>query len=151
MNADELTNYLHNHIPLSAAMQVRVAACQEDGVSVAAPLAPNINHRNTAFGGSLASIATLAAWSLLHLRLTQLGIDARLVIKRSSMNYTAPVDAEFTATAAAPAAETWAAFLGMLTRKGKGRIVVSARLESRGSDAGSFEGEFVAVAVETGA
>ena len=59
--APELASDLHAHIPLSAAMQVSVAAVDADGVTLQAPLAPNINHRDTVFGGSASAVAILAA------------------------------------------------------------------------------------------
>jgi thioesterase domain-containing protein len=83
----ELEAYLHEHIPLSHAMQVAVVELGPDTVVLRAPLAPNINHRETVFGGSASAVAILAAWSLLHTRLTSAGISARLVIQRNTMSY----------------------------------------------------------------
>src|SRR5581483_6434170 len=65
----EIEQYLHRHIPLSAAMGVRVRAASPERVELAAPLAPNINHHETLFGGSGAAIATLSAWTLVNIRL----------------------------------------------------------------------------------
>lgn len=70
MSPGELQTYLHAHIPLSGAMQVSVVQAALEGVVLSAPLAPNINHRDTVFGGSASAVASLAAWSLLHTRLS---------------------------------------------------------------------------------
>lgn len=85
MSPSELAKYLHDHIPLSKAMEVGAVRAQPDGVILGAPLAPNINHRDTLFGGSAPAVAILAAWSLLHIRLTAEGIASRLVIQRNTM------------------------------------------------------------------
>ena len=69
MLPDQLERYLHEHIPLSKAMGVSVLSVGEEAVTLRAPLAPNINHRETVFGGSASALAILAAWSLLHTRL----------------------------------------------------------------------------------
>lgn len=69
MPVNKLEQYLHEHIPLSKAMQVTVVSVAEAAVVLSAPLAPNINHRDTLFGGSALAIAILAAWSLLYTRL----------------------------------------------------------------------------------
>ncbi|MDB5560702.1 MAG: thioesterase, partial [Hyphomicrobiales bacterium] len=45
MTEDELQDYLYQHIPLSAAMQVNVVKIADTGVLLSAPLGPNINHR----------------------------------------------------------------------------------------------------------
>ena len=75
MNAIDLERYLHEHIPLSKAMQVSVVSVDTDGVTLRAPLAPNINHQDTVFGGSASAVAILAGWSLLHTRLAAAGLN----------------------------------------------------------------------------
>lgn len=68
MDTKSLEKYLHEHIPLSKAMQVSVIEAGQNKVILSAPLAPNINHVGTAFGGSESTVAILAAWSLPHVR-----------------------------------------------------------------------------------
>jgi thioesterase domain-containing protein len=63
MNEYELQRYLHERIPLSRAMAVEVRAATAEGVEIYAPLAPNINHRDTVFGGSASAVAILTTWS----------------------------------------------------------------------------------------
>jgi thioesterase domain-containing protein len=138
MSPGELESYLHDHIPLSRAMQVAVVSVSEDLLVLEAPLAPNINHRDTVFGGSASAVAILCAWSLLHTRLTSAGIASRLVIQRNSMSYELPIDGRFAARAFIEQPSDWTAFTRMLARKGKARIVVPAVLEYGGRVAGRF-------------
>ena len=144
MTEAELETYLHEHIPLSRAMAVRVVSISDDKVTLGAPLGPNINHWDTVFGGSASAVAILSAWSLLHLRLTSAGQPSRVVIQRNSMDYLAPISGDFTATATDPSAAEWDSFMRMLTRRGLGRITVGAELEYQGQVAGRLSGEFVA-------
>jgi len=141
-----LRDYLRRHIPLSDAMDIAVLEANATTVTLSAPLAPNINHRDTAFGGSVSALAILAAWSLLHLRLRAGGIDCRLVIQRNEMEYLRPIDGEFTAHATLAAPDSWDSFVAQLARRGKARIAVLATLEYGEAVAGRFEGEFVALA-----
>lgn len=145
MTPEELQSYLHAHIPLSAAMQVRVEVATPETVVLGAPLAPNINHRDTVFGGSASALAILSAWCLLHVRLRATGHAPRLVIQRNTMSYDKPVSGYFTATAVAPEAGDWQAFLRMLGRKGLARVAVSSTLLFEGRQVGRFEGQFVAL------
>jgi thioesterase domain-containing protein len=62
MTPIELERYLHEHIPLSHAMRVGVVTVDAGTVVLRAPLEPNINHRETVFGGSASALAILAAW-----------------------------------------------------------------------------------------
>jgi len=140
----DLEQYLHEHIPLSKAMQVTVVARDPDRVVLSAPLAPNANPHETVFGGSISAAAMLAAWSLLHTRLTSSGLSASLVLKRNTMSYEAPISGNFTATASTPDTKAWEAFTRMLAQRGRARITVPVVIEYRGRVAGRFEGEFVA-------
>lgn len=147
MSPLELEHYLHEQIPLSAAMQVSVVAASAQEVVLGAPLDPNVNHQDTVFGGSASALAILAAWSLLHTKLAASGIDARLVIRRNTMRYERPMAARFTARAAAPSADDWEAFARSMKRKGLGRIAMTSTLWCDGREAGRLEGEFVAMRV----
>ena len=147
MNAAELQAYLHGHIPLSAAMQVAVDAVDAQGVTLRAPLAPNINHRETVFGGSASAVAILAAWSLLHTRMLAGGIQARLVIQSNTMDYALPILGEFTARSSLEQPEQWPRFTRTLARMGRARTRVAAVLESDGQVVGRLSGEFVALVV----
>lgn len=141
-----LRDYLRRHIPLSDAMDIEVLEASAASVTLSAPLAPNINHRDTAFGGSVSALAILAAWSLLHLRLLAAEIECRLVIQRNEVEYLRPIDGTFTARATLAAPDSWDPFVALLARRGKARISVLATLEYGGTVAGRFEGEFVALA-----
>ncbi|MFO8025693.1 YiiD C-terminal domain-containing protein [Thiohalophilus sp.] len=144
MLSGEFKQYLHEHIPLSKAMAVSVVTAGPEEVVLRAPLGPNINHRETVFGGSASAVATLAAWSLLHLRLRAKGFTSRLVIQRNTMDYDLPIDGVFTARASVDQVSDWSRFVRMLSRRGKGRVAVASVLEYNGQVAGRFSGEFVA-------
>jgi thioesterase domain-containing protein len=146
MSPASLQTYLHEHIPLSLAMQARVVSIDPDELTLGAPLAPNINHRDTVFGGSASALAILSAWSLLHTRLHAEKIRCRLVIQRKNVEYGAPILGDFTASARLTDPADWAPFLRMFSRRGRARIAVSSTLESGGELVGHFQGEFVAMA-----
>lgn len=141
----ELEAYLHEHIPLTRAMQVAVVAVTLDRAELAAPLAPNINHRDTVFGGSAAALATLAGWTLLHARLAVARLPCRLVIQRNVMDYDQPIPDAFRATARLADAGDWPRFERTLRRHGRARITAHAELHCRGLPVARFEGDFVAV------
>ena len=142
----ELEQYLHRHMPLSQAMAVRVVSVGEDAIVLRAPLAPNINHSESVFGGSASALAILAAWSLPYVRLAAAGIAQRLVIQRNSMEYLRPMTGEFTARSTLADPDAWQRFTRGLARKGVARIAVSAELQCAGEVSGRFSGEFVAFA-----
>jgi thioesterase domain-containing protein len=144
MTPQALQDYLYAHIPLSKAMAVGVKTATPQGVLLSAPLAPNINHRDTVFGGSASTLAILSAWALLHLSMLDAGIKARLVIQKNSMSYDLPMPGEFSAEAAAPVPEKWQRFLATLKKHKRARLSIRSILHCEGKKVGEFEGDFVA-------
>lgn len=145
MTPAALDDYLHSHIPITRAMAVQTRVASATHVELAAPLAPNINVHGTAFGGSGATLALLAAWSVLHLRLEAEGIANQLVIQRSTTEYLLPVSGDLVARANLDGVDL-TGFLGTLKKRGRARLTVSAELVFEGKIAGRLSGDFVAIA-----
>ena len=61
----ELEKFLHAKIPLTAAMGIRVVQTGPRQLILEAPLAPNINHLGSVFGGALHTLPTLACYAAL--------------------------------------------------------------------------------------
>jgi thioesterase domain-containing protein len=140
----DLERYLHRQIPLSAAMQVAVLSATAKSVTLGAPLAPNINHKSTVFGGSASAVAILAAWSLLHVRLLEEGLACEIVIQSNQMDYDRPITGAFTATSSLADISAWPEFLKMLTRRKRARVEVQSVLTFGDAIAGRLKGRFVA-------
>jgi thioesterase domain-containing protein len=147
-NESETEAYLHRHIPLSREMQVSVRSIDEEGVRLAAPLGPNINHRSTVFGGSASAVAILAAWTFVHARLRERGLTSRIVIQRNAMEYLRPIDGEFEAFCPAPPTRSWQRLVDGVERRGRGRITLEVELFAEGEIAGAFSGSYVVMAPE---
>lgn len=145
MTADELTAFLRHSIPLLGAVDVQVRVCTPQRVVLAAPLAPNRNHHQTAFGGSLALLSILSGWSLLHVGLADAGIaDASLVVQRSECRFDRPVTGELLAEAQRPD-PGWDDFVAALCQRGKARIDLHSRvLAADSTDAVLHAGTYAA-------
>ena len=150
LKAAEVEHYLHRHIPISAMMGVRVAACDPTGVILRAPLAPNINHRATVFGGSASAVAILAAWTQLHFTLRQAGIAERIVIQRNQIEYLAPIVGDFEAVCPALPAPALARLLKMFHRLGRARTGMTVELRCADQVVARFHGDYVAVRLSAG-
>ena len=137
--------YLHRHIPMSRAMGIRVVSADERGVRLAAALEPNLNQQSTAFGGSVSSLAILAAWTLAHVGLRDRGIEGRIVIQRSTTDYISPITDEFEAFCPAPSAAEWERFVSAVEKRGRGRLRLHAHVTCAGETAAEFHGMYVAL------
>jgi thioesterase domain-containing protein len=141
----ETEQYLHKHIPLTVAMGVRVKIATPGRVELAAPLVPNINHHETVFGGSASALATLSAWTLVHVGLRHANVEATTVIQRNVMSYEEPIHGDFSAVCTLIDDTAWQRFLKTLVRRDRARITMNAHLMFDGRQVASFEGDFVAL------
>ena len=108
-------------MPPVRALQARVVGCLDGRLRLAAPLAANVNDKGTAFGGSLVSLMTLAAWGLVTLRLQQAGVPAEVYVADTDVRYRAPLLADLHAEAWLADGEDWASFLDTLRGRGRAR------------------------------
>ena len=145
ISLQDVEDYLHKHIPISAAMGVRARAATKERVVLYAPLDLNINHKSTAFGGSLQAVATLSCWTLLHLNLRHAARAGEIVISSSNINYIRPVTKDFEAEAALPEGSRWPLFLKTFERHGKARIQLTASIVEDDELAIDYTGSFAAL------
>jgi thioesterase domain-containing protein len=134
--------FLHEQIPITRAMGVRVVAHGEDGFAVEAPVALNSNHLSTAFGGSINAVATLAAYGLLWLELDDPAVH--VVVAESSIKFLRPVRTVIRAVCRRPPSDEWRAFQTKLKNDGKARIALRVQVMEVEQTAAEFEGTFVA-------
>ena len=142
---ESLEAYIHRQIPITAHMGVQIVEATPQRVELSAPLAPNINHRETVFGGSAAAVATLAAWTLVLVRLREAELSGRLVIARNSMEYQKPITDDFTAVSNFESESAWNRFVAGITRKGRGRFRQTATLLLTDEPVADFLGDFVCI------
>ncbi|WP_411825720.1 YiiD C-terminal domain-containing protein [Luteolibacter sp. AS25] len=146
MNAKKLESYLHASIPVSALMDIRVTKCGDGEIALSAPLAINHNHLGTAFGGSLAAVATLTGYCALW---TALGDkNTHVVVRRSHIEYLHPVTGDISATCRLPEKGINESFLKQYQRYGKARTKLKVSVMDSGVECLRYTGEFVAIAGE---
>jgi thioesterase domain-containing protein len=139
----ETEEFLHQQIPITRAMGVRVVAYNGGQLTLTAPIALNHNHLGTAFGGSLGAVATLAGYALLWLELRDR--ECHLVIRQSSLSFRRPVRKEIVAICRRPSSELLREFKDAFGQHGKARIALDVTIEEDGLAAVEFKGIFVAL------
>ena len=88
----ELEKKLHNEIPLTKFMNMKIENYNEKELITTAPLDVNINDKGTAFGGSLATITIISAWSICWLISKELGFNSNnIVVIKNEHSYKKPV------------------------------------------------------------
>lgn len=142
-SCDNLQSVLHTEIPLTRAMEISVAHCDASRVELTAPLEPNINHKCTAFGGSLYSVAVLCGWSFVFHQMKLHNFTGHIVIQHSEVDYLLPVDGEIRAVCELSDSGVLSRFLKTYQRKGMARIKLDVKILFNDKDALLFLGHYV--------
>jgi thioesterase domain-containing protein len=133
-------------MPPAAAMRIRAVALDASGLHLHAPLAQNVNDKGCAFGGSLASVLTLAAWGLVDARLRAAGRQAEVYVADSRLRYLAPLYEDLRAHARIAPGEDWDAFVRCLDERGKARIALEAEIhDAAGRSVATLAARFAAL------
>ncbi len=141
-----LESVLHQDIPLTREMGLKVVDWQQDQLRLHMPLQANINHKSTMFGGSLYCGAVLAGWGWLHLQLRRNGIeDGHIVIQEGQISYPLPVTRDATVVCGPPEEKVWQRFLATYKRHGRARLTLDTWVVNEGSEerAVAFTGQYV--------
>jgi thioesterase domain-containing protein len=139
---EEAEKFLHEQIPITRAMGLRVIAHDATGFTVEAPVALNSNHLRTAFGGSINAVATLAAYGFLWMELKDAAVH--VVVAESSIRFLRPVRETIRATCPRPDPDVLSDFRRHFSDRGKARITLQVKVAEAGETAAEFEGRFVA-------
>lgn len=138
-----LQQTLNNDIPLTSAIGIQVVEFTGSSLTLSAPLANNTNHKRTAFGGSLYSVAVLAGWGLLYLRLRALGLAGNIVIQESHVRYIHPVADDIIVTCNIESEAYFQKFINFFNRKDIARISLVSLVTQNSDIALEFEGNYV--------
>lgn len=138
----EINDYLNHHVPLFRAMEARLDRCDVTGIGMRAPLAPNINDKGIAFGGSMAAIASLTGWALTFTTLREYNETAEIFITNSTLKFLRPVRGEIVTECLRPEATVIEHLIERYRQHGKARWAVEVTVRAEGELAMTFNGEY---------
>lgn len=150
--SEKLKKFFIDHLPITQFMGLDVESYDGDTLILTAPLEPNINDKQTAFGGSLYNTAVMACWGMIYLKTQEKNIACNQVVIEGSMKYIAPVDGRIRAICHAPSEEELTSLFDHFERKGKARISLEAaiyndtfvkKIDPKSKPAVKFSGQYV--------
>ena len=139
----KLQEILHSEIPLTNNIGIQVGEYTDLSLTLHAPLENNINHKCTAFGGSIYSVSVLSGWGLIYLLLEKHNLSGHIVIQESNTQFLKPVEADLSATCSFESMEQKDKFIRMFKRKGVARIKLESRITFDNDDHVIFNGAYV--------
>lgn len=118
----ELDEILHKNIPITKQMQISVLKSENRALSLQAPLNKNYNHLNTAFGGSIYSLAVLTGWAMVYSLLKQNNLKGNIVIHKSEIEYLKPITSDMQTICTLDDEKDVSRFIKIYEKKNSSRI-----------------------------
>ncbi|GFZ29817.1 hypothetical protein CSC2_03430 [Clostridium zeae] len=144
MEKHEFEQFLYAHIPITEKMGFTIVEFTKNKVKVAAKLEPNINHKHTAFGGSINSLMTVCGWAMVFINIKEVDPEAHIVIRKSNIEYLAPIDSDFIAECELLVEEDRNKFFEMYKKHKKGRLTLNVTCHKGDKLLAKYEGQYVA-------
>jgi len=131
-------------IPLTRSLALDGLRYDGSELILTLPLAPNVNDKGCAFGGSMSCLTTLTGWGLLRLGLGEQQQPADLYIQDQQTQFLAPAWEQMYARCSWSEAEK-AEFLANFKRRGKARASVRISCTSDDIEVCTMQARFVAL------
>lgn len=144
MNKDEFEQFLHDKIPITKVMEFSVLEFTPSKVRISAKLEPNINHKSTAFGGSINCLMTVCGWAMVFINIKELDPDVHIVIQKSNINYLAPIREDFTAECELYDEDVKRKFFEMYNKHKKARLNLKVSCYHEKTLCAEYQGQYVA-------
>lgn len=139
-----LENKLHNEIPLTKFMDLKITKYEEKELITIAPLNKNINDKGTAFGGSLATLTIISGWSICWLISKELEINSEnIVVIKNEHSYRKPVTKELICHTKRPTKDEIENLKNKLLLKKSASIKISSQIIEDGEICVDFTGYYV--------
>ncbi len=140
----QLEKKLHEEIPLTKVMKLKIDTYNDKELITSAPLDININDKGTAFGGSLSTMTIISSWSLCWLISKELEIDSKniVVIKNENL-YLKPVRKDIICYTHKPSIEEISILKEKIDKKGSSSIKIKSKIIEDDEVCVEFEGTYV--------
>lgn len=149
MTKEEAQQYIETNIPITKAMGMTINALSRREVRLGAPINLNINHRGSAFGGSIDSLFLTTGWAFIRFLIDHYQPTPIIVGSRGTTNFIKPVLDDFEASLEMPEDAAIDKFLATFDRFGKARITARATIYQNGELCAEFEGDYVVVKAQS--
>jgi thioesterase domain-containing protein len=139
----DLKQWIYQKIPAIKNFEFDIQSLKPGFINLRVPLKAHINHKGTAFGGSLYNSAVLACYLLVYSELKAVGESSdSFVISDGTMKYLKPVSGDFEVKVGWSQVQLDATVKALRAKK-KARWTLFAEIECEGVRCAEFQGRFV--------
>lgn len=143
-----LDAFIAKYLPSARFMGLEMREYNGRQLTLWAPLAPNVNDKHTAFGGSLYCASVLACWGMVYMRCVDYGLDPDIVVAKAEIEYIKPVVGDILSRSLVIDENRWSHFFARYEERGRAKIDLAAEISVDGEVAVRFSGLYAIVGVK---
>lgn len=144
MKIEKLQEKLYSQIPLTKLMELKIDSYSKEELFTSAPLSVNINDKGTGFAGSLLTISTISAWSVVYLLCEELNYKPPIIaIVKNTSTFNTPVTKDIKCISFKPTKKQIEILKEKLERKKSASIKIKSQIIEDGKVCLDFEGLYV--------
>ena len=132
MNHKQLESLVHQEIPITKALDIRIAELSATSIKVMAPFEANKNIHNTAFAGSIYTVATIAGWSLVSHIAQHHDLQGSVVLAKADIQYKKPINGDIVAHCSVDDPAQLDTFIQSFERKNRARLHLTINVVESG-------------------
>lgn len=125
-------------------MGIQVLEFTQSRVRMLAKLDANINDKMTVFGGSINGLMTICGWAMIFKNIKEIDPGVDIVIKKSSINYFAPIREDFIAECELNNERARKEFIEIYSKQKKSRLNLKISIKNKITTLAEYEGQYVA-------
>ncbi|MFC3192916.1 YiiD C-terminal domain-containing protein [Marinicella sediminis] len=143
--------FLYAEIPMVEYMQLKLCEINTHSIQALAPIGPNINDKQTVFGGSSSALMTICGWSLIKSQLEHHGLHNDVVIHQAKTRWHKAQTDDLNITAALSDEHDWDKLIAQLkTSRRPVKISVDCVVHNQHNEkCSSMQGGFVVLGQNT--
>lgn len=143
LSEKEFEQLIHSQIPITKSMGINVITFSPNFTKIGAELSKNINHKSTAFGGSINTLLTVCGWAITFANIKPFDKNAHIVIQKSEIEYLNPIHEDFVAECKIDNEEIQEKFLATYKKFGKSRLTIEVICRDENTIFAKFTAQYV--------
>ncbi len=142
--SQRLNEFFDKYLPIADHIGMRVDDYDGKSLTLYAPLKPNINDKQTAFGGSLYCLCVTSSWGMTYLKSLEHNIETpNIMVTNANIRYLLPVDSCIRSTCLCPQDSSFDTFFTYYEEKGTATITLHSTITVNNKEAVLCEAEYM--------
>lgn len=140
----KLTKKVYEQIKITKILGLKIVSVSPNYVILIVPIKPNLNHKKTAFGGSVHSSALVGCWALINFysSIKNMSPD-NLVGQDSKVSFYKPIVSDFKIKTSWISLDEKKSFINSLKKYKKGRVTLISKIYCKKKLCAQAESRFV--------